>query len=106
MRLLGDLVDPRLERDRSLGRAHPAQRGDEDLLGDVLRAAVVLDHADHVRVDPPLIARVEGLEGTIVAPPYGRDEAILVDVVCNDAGRLGDAAHSATTLKLPFPRTP
>jgi hypothetical protein len=45
-------------------------------------------------VDPALVAGVEDLEGTIVAGAHGGDEAILVDVVCNDAGRLGDAAHS------------
>ena len=43
--VLGDLVDPRLERDRALGLAQAAQRRDEDLLGDVLGAGVVADHA-------------------------------------------------------------
>ena len=55
-RVLGDLVDPGLEGDRPLGLAHAAQRGDEDLLRDVLGAAVVLDHAEHVGVDAALVA--------------------------------------------------
>ena len=75
--VLGDLVDPRLERDRPLGLAHAAQRRDEDLLRDVLGAAVVLDHAEHVGVDAPLVALVERLEGAVVAAPDGRDEALV-----------------------------
>jgi hypothetical protein len=83
--VLGDLVDPGLERDRPVGLAHAAQRGDEDLLRDVLRAAVVLDHAEHVGGDAALIPAVELLEGAVVAAPHGRDEA-GVEVAL---GRLG-----------------
>jgi hypothetical protein len=72
--VLGDLVDPRLERDRAVGLAHAAQRGDEDILRDVLGAAVVLDHAEHVGGDPALVARVELLERAIVTAADGGDE--------------------------------
>ena len=74
-RVLGDLVDPRLEGDRAVGLAHAAQRGDEDVLRDVLGAAVVLDHAEDVGGDAALVARVELLEGAVVAAADGRDEA-------------------------------
>ena len=75
--VLGDLVDPGLEGDRALGLAHPPQRGDEHLLGDVLRAAVVLDHAVAVRGDPALIARVEDLEGAIVAAAHRAHQLVV-----------------------------
>ena len=70
--VLGDLVEPRLERERLLGLAHAAQRRDEDLLRHVLRAAVVLDHPEHVGVDAPVVALVEDLEGAIVAAADAR----------------------------------
>ena len=63
--VLGDLVEPRLERDRPLGVAQAAQRGDEHLLGDVLGAGVVADHPEHVGADPAAVARVELLERTV-----------------------------------------
>ena len=69
--VLGDLVDPRLERDRPLGLAHAPQGGDEDLLRDVLRPAVVLDHAVDVGGDAALVAGVEHLERPVVATPHG-----------------------------------
>jgi hypothetical protein len=72
--VLRDLVDPRLEGDGTVGLAHAAQRGDEDLLRDVLGAAVVLHHPEHVGGDPALVAAVELLEGPVVPPPHGGDE--------------------------------
>jgi hypothetical protein len=77
MQVLRDLVDPGLEGDRPLGLAHPAQRGDEDLLGDVLGACVVLAHAEHVRVDPAVVAAVKALEGAIV-PATDRGDQLVV----------------------------
>ncbi len=77
--VLGDLVDPRLERDRALGLAHAAQRGDEDLLRDVLRALVVLDHPVHVRVDAAVVALVERLEGAVVAAAHLSDQLVVAD---------------------------
>ena len=68
--VLGDLVEPGLEGERLLGLAHAAQRGEEDLLRDVLGAPVVLDHPEHVGVDAPVVALVEHLERAIVAAPY------------------------------------
>ena len=76
-RVLGDLVDPGLEDDRRVGGAQAAQRGDEDLLRDVLRAAVVVDHAEHVGRDPALVALVELLEGAIVTRAHGGDEVLV-----------------------------
>ena len=78
--VLGDLVEPRLERQRLLGLAHAPQRGDEDLLGHVLGAAVVLDHPEHVGVDAPVVALVEGLEGAIVAAPDPGDQLLVAAV--------------------------
>ena len=95
--VLGDLVDPRLERDRPLGLAHAAQRGDEDLLRDVLGTAVVLDHAHDVGVDPPLVARVQGLERAVVPAPDRGDQPVVVAGLCNHPWRrLGDVARSPT----------
>ena len=100
--VLGDLVDPRLERDRAFGLAHAAQRGDEHLLRDVLGAAVVLDHADDVGMNPPLVARVQGLEGAIVPAPHRGDQPVVVAGLCNHPWRcLGDArspTHGGTFL--------
>ena len=76
--VLGDLVEPGLERERLLGLAHPAQRGEEDLLRDVLGAPVILDHPEHVGVDAPVVALVEQLEGPVVAAPDPRDELLVV----------------------------
>ena len=47
--VLGDLVDPRLERDRSFGLPQPAQDRDEHLLGDVLGPVDVADDPADVR---------------------------------------------------------
>jgi hypothetical protein len=76
-RVLRDLVDPRLERDRPLGLPHAAQGGDEHLLRDVLGAAVVLDHAVDVAGYPPLVAGVERLERALVAVPDGAHELMV-----------------------------
>jgi hypothetical protein len=76
-RVLGDLVDPRLEVDRTLGLAHPAQGGHEDLLRDVLGPTVVLDHPVHVRRDAPLVAPVELLERAVVSCPRSGDERLV-----------------------------
>ena len=101
--VLGDLVEPGLERERLLGLAHAAQRGDEDLLRHVLRAAVVLDHAEHVGVDAALVALVEDLEGAVVAAAHRGDEALVGvrglvrhSIVCR---RQGGAAHSPTHVR-------
>jgi hypothetical protein len=75
--VLGDLVDPGLERDRPLGLAHAAQGGDEDLLGDVLGAAVVLDHPVHVAGDPALVAGIQRLERPIVALPHAAHQLVI-----------------------------
>src|SRR5918994_1525861 len=73
-RVARDLVDPRLEGDRPLSRAHAPQRGDEDLLGDVLRPAVVLHEPEHERGDAALVAGVEELERAVVAAPRAAHE--------------------------------
>ena len=72
-RVLGDLVDPRLEGDGAVGVAHAAQRGHEDVLGDVLRPGVVVDHALDVGADPPVVAAVEPFEGPVVTRAHPRD---------------------------------
>ena len=74
----GDLVDPRPEGDRGLGGADPAQRRDEDVLRDVLGARVVVDPAGHEAGDLRQVARVELLEGAVVAAPDGLDEGGIV----------------------------
>ena len=76
-RVLGDLVDPRLEGDRGLGGAHAPQGGHEHVLRDVLGAAVVVDHPVDVGPDPPLIAVVELLEGMVVARADGRHQRLV-----------------------------
>jgi hypothetical protein len=78
-RVLGDLVDPRLEGDRRLGGAHAPQSRHEDVLRDVLGAAVVVDHAVDVGPDPPLIAVVELLEGSVIAGAGGGDQRLVGD---------------------------
>jgi len=75
--VLGDLVDPGLERDRPVGRAHTAQSRDENLLGYVLGAPVVADHPQHIRDDPPAVTRVELAERPVVAAPNRADEIII-----------------------------
>ena len=95
-RVLGDLVDPRLERDRALRRAHAAQRGHEDLLRDVLGALMVLDHAVDVRVDAAVVALVERLEGTVVPTPDARDERVVARGAtwfCGAFWRLQERTH-------------
>ena len=82
-RVLGDLVDPRLEGDRRLGGAHPPQGGHEHVLRDVLGAAVVVDHAVDVGPDPPLIAVVELLEGMVVARADGGHQRLVGDFAPN-----------------------
>src|SRR4051794_1442469 len=84
-RVLGDLVDPGLERDLTLGGAHAAQGADEDLLRHVLRAPVVLDHPEHEGVDAPLIALVERLEGPLV-PPSDRGHQLVIGALERRAG--------------------
>ena len=98
--VLGDLVEPGLERQRLLGLAHAAQRGDEDLLRHVLRAAMVLDHPDDVGVDAALVALVEDFERAIVAASHGGDQTLIgvrglvrISIVCR---RQRGAAHSPT----------
>ncbi len=73
-RVLGDLVQPRLDRDRALALAHAPQSGDEDLLSDVLRAAVVADHPQDVGEDPPSVTSVQLAECPLVAPSNGTDK--------------------------------
>ena len=99
-RVLGDLVDPRLEGDRPLGLAHAPQGGDEDLLGDVLGAAVVLDHAVDVGGDPPLVAAVERLERAVVPAAYPRDQLLVRRTV--DRRRF-DGLEQSPTLHPGFP---
>ena len=65
-RVLGDLVDPRLEGDRAVGLSHAPQRRHEHVLGDVLSPGVVVDHAVDVGGDPPVVALVEALEGAVI----------------------------------------
>jgi hypothetical protein len=76
-RVLGDLVDPRLEGDLGVAYADTPQRGDEYVLGDVLGAAVVADHPLHIGGDPPLVAPVELLEGSVVARADRADERVV-----------------------------
>src|SRR5919198_22380 len=80
-RVLGDLVDPRLEGDARVGRAHAPQRRDEDVLRDVLGPAVVVDHPVDIGGDPALVAQVELLEGAIVPGTDARDERVVVVAV-------------------------
>jgi hypothetical protein len=75
--VLGDLEDPRLEGDRALRLADAAQRGDEDLLGDVLGAAVVLDHPEDVAGHAALVALEQQLERPVVAAPHAIDERMV-----------------------------
>jgi hypothetical protein len=75
--VLGDLEDPRLEDDRALRLADAAQRGDEDLLGDVLGAPVVLDHAEDVAGHAALVALEEQLERPVVTAPHAADELMI-----------------------------
>ena len=96
--VLRDLVDPRLERDRPLGLPHPPQRGDEHLLRDVLRAAVVLDHPEHEGADPALVALVEELERAIVAAAHETDELVIartVTTLCERDARVPHSLHCA-----------
>jgi hypothetical protein len=76
-RVAGDLVDPWLERDGSLGRAHPPQRRDEHLLGDVFGPGMVAEHSKDVGHDPPAVARVQLPERPIVAPPHRSDKPVI-----------------------------
>ena len=107
--VLGDLVEPGLEGERLLGLAHAAQRGDEDLLGHVLGAAVVLDHPEHVGVDAPLVALVEDLEGAVVAAADRGDQPL----VASPPGSCAVVASAPVTAPLvplptvggPFPRS-
>src|SRR4051794_9880072 len=92
-RVLGDLIDPRLERDRAVGVAHAAQRRHEDVLGQVLRAGVVLDHAEDVRGDPPVIAVVELLEGTVVSAAQ-RGNELGISLYCSGARGCGRKGYS------------
>ena len=91
-RVLGDLVDPRLEGDRPLGGAQAPQRRDEDVLGDVLGAPVVAEHPAGVGRDRALVALVEHLEGAVVAGADGRDERVVVAAGRARRGRLAGAA--------------
>jgi hypothetical protein len=72
-----DLIDPGLEGDRALGLPHPTQRGDEHLLGDVLRPRVVADHAVHVGADPAPVPVVEVLERAVVTHSDGGHEILV-----------------------------
>jgi hypothetical protein len=81
--VLGDLVDPRLEGDRSLGLAHAPQRGDEHLLRDVLGPAVVLDHPADVGGDAALVALVELLEGAVVAASHRAHQLMVAAFRCS-----------------------
>jgi len=76
----GDLVDPGPEGDGSIGLAHAPKRGEEDLLGDVLGPAVIAHHPADERRYAAVIARVELLEGVLVARPHGSDQRIVVPV--------------------------
>ena len=76
-RVLRDLVDPRLERDRPVGVAHAPQGRDEDVLGQVLSPGMVLDHPEDVRGDPARVAAVELLEGAVI-PAADRGDKIGV----------------------------
>jgi hypothetical protein len=76
-RVLGDLVDPRLEGDLGLVGAHPPQRRHEDFLRDVLGAAVVTDHPLDVGGDPSLVALVERLERALVARAGRAHERVI-----------------------------
>ena len=97
--VLGDLVDPRLEGDRAVGLAHAAQRGDEDLLRDVLRAAVILDHAEDVGGDAALVARIQLLERAVVAAAHGGHEV----GVGGSLRRLGGTDTGASITIVPVP---
>jgi hypothetical protein len=80
--ILGDLIDPRLERDRPVSAAQTAQGRDEDLLGDVLGTSVVPDHPEHVSADPPAVAPVELLERAVLTAPDRRNELLIGALGC------------------------
>jgi hypothetical protein len=103
-RVLGDLVDPRLERDRPVGVAHPPQGRHEDVLGDVLGAGVVVDHALDVARDPAVVAPVQALERTVVARTDARHELVVGDVVCVPGGRDGRSDQSPIPQSAPHIR--
>ena len=75
--VLGDLIDPRLERDLLVGGSQTAQGRHEDVLGDVLGAAVVTDTTEDEHADPLRVARVQLLERPIVTRSCGVDELVL-----------------------------
>ena len=76
-RVLRDLEDPRAERDRRVGRPQAPERGQEDLLDEVLgEAAVAHARADEAG-DLGAVAPVELFEGVVVATPYSRDQLIV-----------------------------
>ena len=65
--VLGDLVDPGLERDVALGRPQAAQGGHEDVLDDVLCARVVGDDPARVRGDSVPVPAEQRIEGGVAA---------------------------------------
>jgi len=75
--VLGDLVDPRLERDRPLGVPKSAQGRDEHLLGDVLGAVGVGQDPAHVGADPAAIAREQLLERIVFTAPDRGHELVI-----------------------------
>ena len=80
--VLRDLVDPGAEGDLLLGAAQGPQRRHEGLLDDVLRAAVVGDHAPHVAHDPVPVAQEQGLEGGITAVSCRGHELLVARLGC------------------------
>jgi hypothetical protein len=85
-----------------LGGAHAPQSRHEDVLRDVLGAAVVVDHAVDVGPDPPLIAVVELLEGMRHRP--ARTAATNVSSAVSDAAR-GAAGATASVAMVPYSLT-
>ena len=73
-RVAGDLVDPGLEVDLRVRRAHAAQCGQECLLGHVLAAGGVLQHPAYEPRNARLVAPVELLEGGVITGSDRGDE--------------------------------
>jgi hypothetical protein len=76
-RVTRDLVDPRLKRDRPLGRSHAPQGRDEDLLADVFGPRMITEHPEDVGDNAPAIARVQLAKRSVVAASRRRDQTIV-----------------------------
>jgi hypothetical protein len=72
-----DPVQPRAHVDRPLVGQHRVEGGGEDLLEDVLGVLAGGQHVAAERQQPRLVARDEGLEGSLVPAAHERHEALV-----------------------------